>query len=85
MTADAVTLVVVQVVLAALTVWSVVYWLATRGGGKAVNRAEESRRKFGVAYGFGSVILLQVINASAAFVGYKSLLSLVDVLVLSRL
>ena len=49
---------------------------------KDVFRGPESRRRFGVAYGFGSVIILQLINASEAFKGNKVLISIADIAML---
>ena len=45
-------------------------------------RGPGSRRRFGIAYGFGSVLLLQVINVSEAFKGNKVFLSVFDLGVL---
>lgn len=47
-----------------------------------VARGPESRQRFGVAYGFASVLLLQLINSSEAFKGHKVLLSVIDLGVL---
>lgn len=86
-------MVAVQLALASLLAICLVGpWVArprTRLNRKPDNRASasvirgpESRRKFGVAYGFASVLILQIINSSQAFVGNKVLLSLFDLGVL---
>ena len=46
-------------------------WWATRHPSIQAKRGSESRRRFGVVYGFGSVLMLQVVNASEALNGDK--------------
>jgi len=70
-------IVAVELILAGLVLVSVLQPLRrNKGVDRQVKRGPESRRRFGVAYGFCSVLLLQVINSSAAFKGHKVLLSL---------
>jgi hypothetical protein len=79
---DAWALGAVQVVLFLLLLRALLERLLRRNEvAKAVRRGPKSRRQFGVAYGFGSVILLQLVNASAAFSGHKVLLSTIDLAV----
>jgi len=47
-----------------------------------VVRGPKSRRILGVAYGFGSVIIVQLINASEALKGHKVLLSITNIAML---
>ena len=70
----------VQVVLIGMAFIAMVRAACMRG--PEVFRGRESRRRFGVVYGFASVIMLQVINTSEAFKGHKVLLSFLDVLLL---
>jgi hypothetical protein len=67
----------VEMLLISLVVVSAFKSLRKRKASRlSVARGPESRKKFGVAYGFGSVLILQLINSSEAFVGHKVLLSL---------
>lgn len=69
----------VELILAGLVLISILQPLRRNNGiSIQVKRGPESRRRFGIAYGFGSVLLLQVINSSAAFTGHKVLLSLAN-------
>jgi len=51
----------------------------------SVTRGAESRAQFHFAYGFVSVILLQVINAAEAGKHYKTIISIVDLGILGYL
>jgi len=74
---DAYAILAVEVLVIGLVVVSAFKALRKNKGVRlSVTRGPESRKKFGVAYGFGSVLILQLINSSEAFIGYKVLLSL---------
>ena len=82
------TVLLVQVVLGGMTLFAMVRAAWARQRQRHSNlkaeiiRGPESKRRFGVVYGFASVIALQVINSSEAFKGHKVLLSLLDLLFL---
>jgi len=76
---DAYAILVVEVVIIGLVVISAFKSLRkSKGARLSLTRGPASWKKFGVAYGFGSVLILQLINSSEAFVGHKVLLSLVN-------
>jgi hypothetical protein len=76
---DAYAILAVEVLVIGLVVVSAFKSLRkSKGVRLSLTRGPESRKKFGVAYGFGSVLILQLINSSEAFVGHKVLLSLVN-------
>lgn len=60
-------------------------WLTRRGIALRVKRGEKSWGHFNLAYGIASVLLLQVINMADALQGYKTIISLVDLLILTYL
>jgi hypothetical protein len=85
--ADYYTLLTVQGVLGIIVVIAFARALLVRMTSNKRLRAEvvrgtESRKRFGAAYGFASIIVLQIINSSEAFKGYKVLLSVIDLGVL---
>jgi hypothetical protein len=74
---DAYAILAVEVLVSGLVLVSAFKSLQkSKGVRLSVTRGTESRKKFGVAYGFGSVLILQLINSSEAFIGHKVLLSL---------
>ncbi len=76
---DCYAILAVELILAGLVFISLLQRFRRKKGSTVqVTRGPESRRSFGVAFGFGSVILLQVINSSAAFAGHKVFLSLAN-------
>ena len=56
-----------------------------RGATLRVKRGEKSWGYFNLACGVASVVLLQVINVAEALQGYKTIISLVDLLILTYL
>ena len=80
---DAYMIIVVELLLACLVIFSK-FKSCRKGKGVEVKviRGSESREKFGIAYGFSSVLLLQVINSSAAFMGHKVFLSISNITML---
>lgn len=72
----------VELLLAGLLLVSAWHSIRTRrhrGAIALVDRGPVSRENLGIAYGFGSVLILQIVNSSEAFKGHKVLLSLADV------
>ncbi len=51
----------------------------------SVKRGEKSWNYFYLAYGIASVVLLQVINSAESLEGYKTIISLINLLMLSYL
>ena len=86
---DCAAIIVVQAVLALLLIISIardIHLRFVRSSVQAeVVRGPNSRSRFGIAYGFGTVIVIQLITVSTAFDGHKVLLSLIDLSVLSYL
>lgn len=61
-------------------------WFRWHGGATpSVKRGEKGWGYFPLAYGIASVVLLQVINVAEALEGYKTLISLLDLLILTYL
>lgn len=61
-------------------------WFTKRGRlTRRAKRGEKSWGYFNLAYGIASVVLLQIINVADALEGYKTLISLVDLVILTYL
>jgi hypothetical protein len=56
--------------------------ITVRHGGPSVTRGEESRKTLHLAYGFAAVLLMQVINSTEAYKGYKTIISVVNLAIL---
>jgi hypothetical protein len=77
---DAYAILAVEVLLISLVVVSVYKSLWKRKGVRlSLTRGPGSWKKFGIAYGVSSVLILQLINSSETFVGHKVLLSLFNI------
>jgi len=61
-------------------------WFTKRGRlARRAKRGEKSWGYFNLAYGIASVVLLQIINVADALEGYKTVISLVDLVILTYL
>jgi len=81
---DCYAIIVVEVILLILLIIALCK-AHSKGPGVRVKRGPKSRHKFQIAYGFGTVIMLQIINSSNAFTGHKVLLSIINIIILCYL
>lgn len=68
---------IIHVAFYSFVIFSFVKNIAWLRPGK-ITRGEESQKRYSLAYGFISVIVIQLIQVSTAFVGHKVLISVID-------
>ena len=79
---DCVLFPIFQLIYISIFLFALITDFRNRNSGTAVTRGEVSWQYLYLFYGFTSVVLLQLINTTEAFKGYKTLITLVNLLVL---